>query len=99
MSESTPELNYIFDVEFNINLPLVKGKLAFHNNDNRFLFMSNDSDVSLSGFVDSIDEDGMVSFRIGDDCLIMIESTVGHVSLNVWLRLNLNKVDFEIYPA
>ena len=53
--------------------------------------------LEVNGFVESLDSDGMAYFRLADDCLVMIESEVGSISVGEWLVLRFDVKDVGIY--
>lgn len=71
-SDHTPIINHLYDVEFNINKPIEELEHDI-NPSNPISSMSIEGDyVLILGFVESIDFDQMIIYRLSIDCLIMI---------------------------
>lgn len=93
---NTPDIGNVYDAEFDVDDSIEIGKTAIHS-DNKFYSMAiKNNIIELNGLVDSIDDDGMIYFRLGEDCLIMIESEIGNLKVGEWLLLKFNMEDFEI---
>ena len=101
-SKGAPVVGDTLQVEFDINVPIEKGRNAFIA-DKMVFTMDHDCDHSivLCGVVDSVDDDGMVYLRLTEDCLVMIESRAGHVQVGEWLllRCKIESVAISIVGA
>ncbi|RLB56690.1 MAG: hypothetical protein DRJ42_02575 [Deltaproteobacteria bacterium] len=56
-----------------------------------------DGRVLMTGLVDAIDLDGLVYFRLGTDCLIMLEAAPGQFEVGSWLDLDLDAASVVAY--
>jgi hypothetical protein len=87
-SKRDPILNTPLQIEFDIAAPLQKGQNAGSADKAVYAIdQLGHHAVVLCGMVDAIDDDGMVYFRLAEDCLVMIEARPGHVIVGEWLRL------------
>lgn len=87
-----------YGIEFDI-LP----KLKFGNNakivsENTYSVKHDGKVNELRGVVDGVDEDGLIYFRLGIDCLIMVESAEETIKEGDWLSLTVNTEDLIITP-
>ncbi len=54
--------------------------------------------VAIRGYIDSLDEDGMIYFRLAPDCLLMIESDDEELEEGSWLQLVFPTRDLKLTP-
>ena len=91
-----PIIGNMYDAEFDVDDSIKIGKTAIHSDNHSYKLSYENSIIQLNGLVDSIDDDGMTYFRLGKDCLIMIESEIGKINTDEWLLLKFNVSDFEV---
>jgi len=97
--KSLPEKGKAYDSELDITETLALGTNCSKSDLRKFtLIRDDDSTTRVIGMVDSIDEDGMVYLRLADDCLIMIESSIGTFAESDWITLCINSDAFHITP-
>lgn len=97
-SDHTPIINQRYDVEFNINKPIEDLEYDFKPNNPNASISNEDEFIQLLGFVESIDFDQMIIFRLSIDCLIMIESDSDCIKEGEWLFVTVEINDFDAYP-
>ena len=88
IGDKLPVIGKIYNVEVDFDMALDRNENVADSSTFRFLISEKDGYVRLNGCVDSVDEDGLVYFRLGNDCLIMIEASLGDFSQGEWLELN-----------
>ena len=86
------------DVEIEIDETIYIGKNA-HLQSQHVFEMSHDSkSLTLSGFVEDQDDDGLVYLRISTDCLLMIESVEPNLA-GRWIELEVPASSVKLYPT
>lgn len=96
---TTPELkrSAVHHFELTIDEVLVLGKNA-HRTDSRMFSFAEDGDaLVLTGWVDSVDADGLIYFRLGVDSLTMIEAEPDQFAVGEWLELVLARGSVVAY--
>lgn len=77
-------------IEFTIDQPLMIGTNAVIMTGNKKYFVSHDGrSTEFHGKVDGVDEDGLIYFRLGFDCLMMIENEDPQIKKGDWLSITL----------
>jgi hypothetical protein len=93
-----PQTGVSLDAELDIDDTIEKGRSAHVADQAVFSLTQDDHRTVLIGYVESVDEDGMVYFRVAEDCLLMVEAAVGVVSEGEWLRLRFENARVQLYP-
>lgn len=97
-SKGKPKIDHDYDAEFNIEEALEKGVNVFTAVENEFFIKYEHSILALNGVIDSVDDDGLVYFRLAKDCIIMIESILGdNIRAGEWLFLKCGVKNVEAY--
>lgn len=98
-SWATPPLKGAhYDVELDVNVLLAPGRNATPTRQHQYQIFTINDQIILRGSVEARDEDGMVYFRLGGDCLIMIESDDDSIRPGNWFELSVSPADIEISP-
>jgi hypothetical protein len=74
------------------------GRNAEYSSAEKYEIFTTPSGVFLRGTVEAMDDDGMVFFRLGDDCLFMIESALEDIEPGIWLLLTTSAVELKLTP-
>jgi hypothetical protein len=99
-SDRDPVLNATPQIEFDIDAPLQKGQNAVSADKAVYAVDHHGNHaVVLCGMVDAVDDDGMVYFRLAEDCIVMIEARPGQVVVGEWLRLHYDLEHVGIIPV
>lgn len=96
-NRNQPIKNFEYDVELDINDKIILGKTAKVSDEQIYSISMDEETVILNGIVDDIDSDGMVYFRISLDCIIMIESVDSQLHKGMWLLLEFETSNIDIY--
>ncbi len=97
LSDEKPQLNTKYDAEFDVVFNLEVDVNTHKTNTQEKSIDMHGSKISLKGVVESVDLDGMVYFRLSDDCLIMIESD-GNICKGDWIEILLEPLDLSLSP-
>ncbi len=81
----------VYDFEFTIDEVLVLGENAHRTDSRVFAIFEDEDSIGLRGWVDAIDDDGLIYFRLGVDSLTMIEAEPDQFEVGDWLQLVLAK--------
>lgn len=92
-----PVIECEYDVEFNFAEIAQEDKNIFPASAERYSVEVADDIITLNGFIDSIDDDGVAYFRLSLDCLIMIETLLDQIESGNWVGMNSRVSDFEVY--
>ena len=76
------------DVELDFSDRLRKGQNAAAASDGEFRVRQQGEQAVLEGMVESLDDDGLLYLRLGDDCLVMVDSTPGEFLIGDWIRIH-----------
>lgn len=75
------------DVELDFDDPLRQGQNAAVISGGAFRVSQHGDQTVLEGLVDSFDDDGLLYFRLGDDCLMMLDPAPDEFSIGDWIRI------------
>ena len=75
------------DVELDFDDPLREGQNVAVISGGAFRVLQHRDQTVLEGLVDSLDDDGLLYLRLGDDCLMMLDSAPGAFSVGDWIRI------------
>jgi hypothetical protein len=93
-----PQLGFTYDVELDLDVILKAGQ-TYHRVDNGVPGLSEEGDdVLLTGVIESIDEDGMVFFRLNESCLIMVESDAADTDKGHWIQIRAPEGTLAVTP-
>lgn len=76
------------DVELDFEDRLRMGRNAAAASVGEFRLRQHGEQAVLEGMVESLDDDGLLYFRLGDDCLMMVDSAPGEFSIGDWIRIH-----------
>ena len=96
-SSIAPVKNAIYSIEFNINDFLILGENAFEELRGNYSISISNNNMILEGIIEDIDEDGMAYYRLGTDCIIMLESDKENLYNGMWLKIIIDILDVEIW--
>ena len=94
----TPLKGREYDVELDVDAILKLGENATVQLGRKPSLAMIGSKVQLFGIVESIDDDGMVHFRLAPDCITMIESLGSTFHKTDVIRLVLEPVTIKLTP-
>lgn len=86
-----PEVSETYDVELEIDEPLVWGNNINEVNDHRSLIQPCDRQVLIQGILENQEEDGFLVLRLGDSLVIL--ETIGKPPRNgAWISLKAQRI-------
>jgi hypothetical protein len=85
-----PIIGREYDVEFTINEPWVFGDTLFFSKDRQASVRQDNAQVVLTGEVESVDENGVISFRLAPDSLTMLDPANVAMPTGSWIRLQFD---------
>ena len=97
LSKKPPLLDCYYYIEINISQSLDQLLVFSEKVEHDFNFQINENHVKMTGYVDSIDHDNMLYFRVADSCLIMLEAGNKRVNIGQWLSLTIDAEKVEIF--
>ena len=90
-------VNKKYNIEIDIDIIPKMETNTFRNSCEEKSIVFSDSKLSLKGFIESVDDDGILYFRLSDDCLIMLESD-GTFSKNDLIEIKLDYHKLSLSP-
>jgi hypothetical protein len=99
-SSSAPVTGATYSVEFNVDRILMVGENAVGAVGNEPSVWAAEQCVHLRGHVDAIDDDGLVYFRLAEDCLAMLEFDAPEtLRTGAFVELRVPVADFSVWPV
>ena len=85
-----------YDAELNLECPLLMNENVWTTDERAYRAAYENEHNTLVGWVDGVDDDGLVYFRLGIDALLMVEiEPVPRVG--EWLRLVVPSVETRVF--
>jgi hypothetical protein len=85
-----------YDAEIDIEYPLLLGENVWTTDERSYRLATAEATNTLVGEVDSLDDDGLVYFRLGVDALLMIE-IVPVPQRGDWLRIEVARNETRFF--
>ena len=85
-----------YGVEFDIYPNLKIGDNAKRTADKTYFIRHNNNVNEIQGVVDSVDDDGLLYFRLSEDCLIMVEQEGEKIKKGDWLLLTISPENLQV---
>ena len=85
-----------YSIEFDIDPILKIGDNAKRISDKIYSIRHYNNVNEIQGVVDAVDEDGLIYFRLGEDCLIMIECEGEQIKEGDWLLLTIGAENLKV---
>ena len=98
IGSALPSAGHSYDVELDFEGILDRGENTVASSETRFLISEREDEVVLNGSVDSVDADGLVYFRLGVDCLVMVDARAGEFSEGEWLEVSCRPEHLHLTP-
>ena len=91
-----PMVGKTYGIEIDINEQACDGENFLTSNLQIGRLYSDDNYLFVNGFMESLDDDGMLFLRISSDCLLMIESNYSQ-QRDIWLKGKFKLSNVKIF--
>ena len=88
-----------FSIEIDINIILTVKKNLFVTAEKVFNSNISNQNVVLTGQIEDLDDDNVITFRLAKDCLILIEvESTEALTVGMWIRLEVTTKLLTFHP-
>lgn len=96
--KTAPVIDAEYDIEIDIDDKIDEGHSAFLSGKHKYFMDISKDNIVLNGTIENIEEDGMVFFRLSQDCLFMIEGGDHEFKANDWISLKVKAASISLWP-
>lgn len=83
--------------ELSVDEVMTLGHNAWLAEERAYRLEGTSTSVTMVGWVDGVDDGGLVYFRLGVDALVMLEAVPQHLSPGTWLRVTVAAEKVTLY--